>query len=88
MVTGPREVQLASKVQSVPVHVASAEKVRTQPPIVAPPSEDVASTLSQSAVVMGADILSPADVRSNELSGEEALETVESEKIDEEDEEF
>ncbi len=85
---GPREVQLAPKVQSIPVHVASAEKVQTQPPIVAPASEDVTSTLSQSAVVMGAEILSPADVRSSELGSEEPLETVVSKKIDEEDEEF
>jgi len=59
-----------------------------QPPIVAPTSEDVTNTLSQSAVVMGAEILSPEDVRTSELGSEEQLETVDSEKIDEEDEEF
>jgi len=85
-VNGPREVQLPAKVQSVPVHASSAQKVQMQPPY--PTSEDVTNTLSQSAVVMGAEVLSPEDVRTSELGSEEQLETVDSEKIDEEDEEF
>ena len=89
MVNGPREVQLPTKARTTPVQVASAEKFHTQPPIVVPASEeDVTSTLSQSAVVIGAETSSPAGVRLNETSSEEPPKAVQLEEVDEEEEEF
>ena len=86
---GPREVQLPIKARTAPVQVASAEKVHTQPPIVVPASEDdVTSPLSQSAVVIGAETSSPAEVRLNKTSNEEPLKMVQLEEVDEEEEEF
>ena len=87
---GPREVQLPTKAaRTTPVQVASAEKVHTQPPIVVPASEDdVTSTLSQSAIVIGAETSSPAEVQLNEPSSEEQIKMVQLEEVDEEEEEF
>eukprot|EP01032_Pedospumella_encystans_P023713 gene23713-26833_t len=88
VVNGPREVQPTKVARTTPVQMASAEKVHTQPPIVVPASEDdVASTLSQSAVVIGAETSSPAEVQLNETSNEEQIKMVQLEEVGEEEEE-